>query len=511
MREHAQGRYGRGRVAGAVLAALVLAGGVAEAHRGRRFNPTLPTAAYDADVAIAWFELAIDLTRETTGFTPPVAARAFGYMGVTLYEAVVGGMPRHRSLVSQLPELDRLPRPRGVAYHWPTVANTALAVIARGLYGGRTVEAAANIEAINALEDRLAAGFRRVPRGIVRRSRRLGRAIGRALYAWSTTDGGYQAYLRNFPESYDPPVGPGLWVPTPPDFLPALLPDWGDVRPFALDSMDACDPGPPIPYSEEPGSEFFAQALEVYNVVRNLTPEQLEIAIFWADDPGDTATPAGHSISILNIVAEEEDINLAFAAKAYAHVGMAVHDAFVSAWDTKYRYNLLRPITYIQDVIDPSFTAEALPLVTPPFPEYTSGHSVQSAAAAEVMTALFGDLSFLDTTHVDRGLEPRFFESFFDAAFEAAISRLYGGIHFREGIETGIDHGICVGEAVLELDFRAERDHRARRRFRGHHRAAAHCPDDDSDRRRGARSRHPHRARRHGHHGAVSGRGRGGP
>lgn len=140
------------------------------------------------------------------------------------------------------------------------------------------------------------------------------------------------------------------------------------------------------------------------------------------------------------------------AAEAYVKVGLAVADAFICCWNTKYRDNLLRPVTYIRALIDPAWTPL---LVTPPFPEYTSGHSVQSSAAAEVLTKMFGQMPFTDHTHDDRGLAPRSFGSFIQAAEEAAISRLYGGIHFRPAIENGLAQGWCIGQAVDALTFRA--------------------------------------------------------
>jgi hypothetical protein len=188
--------------------------------------------------------------------------------------------------------------------------------------------------------------------------------------------------------------------------------------------------------------------------VKNLTPEQKEIALFWADDPGKTSTPPGHSISIASQVLREKNASLALAAETYARVGMAVADAFIGCWNTKYQYDLIRPISYIQNVIDPTWNNPSItdPVTTPPFPEYTSGHSVQSGAAASVLTALFGDsYKFTDNTHVQRGLPARTFYSFFQAADEAALSRLYGGIHFMPAIELGLMQGKCIGEKINSL------------------------------------------------------------
>jgi len=250
-----------------------------------------------------------------------------------------------------------------------------------------------------------------------------------------------------------PPVGPGLWVPTPPGFQRALQPSWGNNRPMGLNGALSCDPGPPPEFSTNSGSAFFGEALEVYETVSTLSSAQREIALFWSDDPGQTGTPPGHSVSILTQLLRARDRSLADAAIAYARLGVAVCDAFIACWRVKYRHNLLRPITYIQSVIDPSFGA-AMPLITPPFPEYTSGHSVQSAAAAEVLIATFGDVAFTDHTHDARGLAPRSFGSISAFAQEAAISRLYGGIHYRSAIERGLEQGRCIGRRVTALPMR---------------------------------------------------------
>jgi len=407
-----------------------------------------PASGFGPDVATVWFDLALGLVRQTAGFTAPVASRAFGYAGVTLYEALVPGMPAYRSLAGQLNDLASAPGPSDPAFHWPTVANAALASILRSLFPTATPQ---NRSALDALEESFARSFRAmISPGIYRRSVVRGRNVAAHVFEWSKSDGGHEGYLHNFPP-YSPPEGPGLWVPTPPGFLPALQPFWGSNRPFALASGEECDPGPPLPYSVDRSSAFYSETLECYEVTSNLSPEQRTIALFWSDDPGLTATPPGHSVSILTQVVKGRAFTLDVAAEAYARVGIAVADAFVSCWNTKYRYNLLRPVTYIQREIDPAWSPL---LVTPPFPEYTSGHSVQSAASAQVLTDLFGTVAFTDHTYDDRGLAPRSFGSFFEAADEAAISRLYGGIHFSTAIALGLEQGRRVGRKVNALEFR---------------------------------------------------------
>jgi hypothetical protein len=414
--------------------------------------PLRAPGAYAATVATAWFDQLAELVRTTPGFSPPVASRAFAYAGVALYETVAAGSSDHRTLAGQLRGLPTLPRAAGGPHHWELAANAALASIARGLWPTAPPSSRA---AVAHLEDRFVTDVGGgVPPGLARRSERFGRDVAAAVLAWSVTDGGHEGYLRNFPSDHVPPVGPGLWVPTPPAFLPALQPRWGSNRPFCLSSPSSCPSGVPTPYSEAPDSLWVAEAREVQEAVNELTPEQEAIALFWADDPGATATPPGHSVSIATQLLRTRDADLLTAAGVYARLGIAVADAFIACWHTKYTVNLLRPITTIRHLLDPAWGGplRPLPVTTPPFPEYPSGHSVQSAAAAAVLTATFGgSTAFTDTTHLDRGVPARSFPSFDAAAEEAAISRLYGGIHFRPAIVDGLAQGRCIGQAAVAL------------------------------------------------------------
>jgi hypothetical protein len=414
--------------------------------------PAPPASTFDSSIPRAWFDLALILARTTPGFTPPVASRAFGYQGLTLYEAVVPGTPGHRSLrgivngLVVLPELEA-----GANAHWPSAANAALAYIVRALYSNTSE---ANKAAIQALEEENAAallasaGPEAHLRGVA-----WGREVAEAVFAASFGDGGHEGQLRNFPESYVPPVGPGLWVPTSAQLIP-LQPYWGSNRPFVLpvgNPNAAVDPGPPLAYSTDPGSTFYADALEVRDVGDGLTAEEQLIADYWSDGGG-TITPGGHWISITTQVLEAENSSLADAAHAYALVAMAISDAFVSCWRTKYQYNILRPVTYIREVIGDATWSPFL--TTPPFPEYSSGHSTQSAAASTVLAGLFGaSYAFTDKTHVNAtpSYAARPFASFDAAATEAATSRLYGGIHYRTANERGLAAGRKIGTAVLAL------------------------------------------------------------
>jgi hypothetical protein len=409
-------------------------------------NPTTFSASqFNAEVPVAWFDLAYNLIRDE-GLSPPVAARVFGYLGVALYEAVVPGMPAYQSLAGQLNGLEVLPRPSSQAHHWPTVANSALATT---LYALLPAASSAPQTSIRALESQFVEQFQpTLPPEIFQSSVEWGQSVSQAIQRWEEDDESMDSPIC----PYIPPIGSGMWVPTPPGNKPPLLPCWGQIRPFVLADGSECVSGPPLTYSEDPESGFYQDAWEVYTTVNHLTPEQLAIAQFWADDPGRTGTPPGHSISILNQIIRQHGSSLETAAEAYARMGIALADSFIACWWTKYQYNLLRPITYIHTVLGD--TGWSTPINTPPFPEYTSGHSVQSAAAAQVLTDIFGAQPFTDHTREALGYAPRTFPSFYAFAEEAAISRLYGGIHYRTAIERGLVQGKCIGSIVNDLRFR---------------------------------------------------------
>jgi hypothetical protein len=421
-----------------------------------------PANTYSAAVATEWFQLALQLIQQTPGFSPPVASRALAYLGLGLYESVVPGMPQHASLAGQLNELDSLPWAQpDEALHWPSVANAALATMTRMMFPNASAENKARIDLLERnLPLKLGRDFdpATLSPEITNRSQTFGRLMAMALMTWARTDGGHEAWgaPRRGRESYLPPSGPGQWSATPPAFAKALLPWWGENRPFVLKSAADCAAPPPPAYSEVPGSPFHAEALEVYRISNAATQQQRQFALYWADDAGKTPTPAGHWVFIATDLLKARKASLAEAAKTYAHLTLAMADAFIAAWHTKYSLNLLRPVSYVQLVIDSNWVPTLMD--TPPFPEYPSGHSVQSSAAAAVLGAQFGaNTAFTDNAHNDRGWGPRDFSSFKAAADEAALSRLYAGIHFRSGVVGGQQQGACVARRVLALKVDRDR------------------------------------------------------
>ena len=403
------------------------------------------TSKFNADVPSKWYALAIKLARTTPNQgLAPINARAFGYIGLALYEAVVPGMPTHKSIQGQLNGLTGLPRVNcSQKYYYPACGNAALANMVHHMFGNTSPAQNFTIDSLENSFNTLFAST--VSKQVFDRSVTFGQNISNAIYNWSKSDGGDQAYLNPFPSTYTPPVGPGLWVPLPGQL--ALLPYWGNNRTFIAGIAKSTQPPSPPSYSTNPASKFYKEELEVYNESINQDPEHIIIAKYWAALPGPCV-----SISILSSVLATKESNLSVAAEAYCKVGIATADALVSCHKTKYAHSEERPITFIQANFNPTWVSL---LPTPPFPDYTSAHSVQTGAAARVLADFFGNnTTFTDNSINDLGFSPRTFTKFSDYANEVGLSRIYGGIHTRTSDFVGLKQGDLVGMQVDALHFR---------------------------------------------------------
>lgn len=405
------------------------------------------------EVLHTWYDLALELVWHTPTYSPPVASRSFAYLGVTAFEAVATGSDELQTLAGQLHGLKPVPpREAGKAYDEAVVMQAALAFSVQHFFentGPSGQNAMAKLEA--KLKEKVSAG---VPADVLARSEEHGRAVAEHILAWSADDGGAVIETLGFPKDYELIKGPSHWVPTSLVALQQtpLLPNWGKNRTFAMPEGTSCALPSHPEYSEDKDSQFYKEAFEVYEAKQNLTPERRAIARFWADDAMLSMTPPGHWISIALQIMDRDKVSLERRVDTLARLGVAVADGFIGCWQSKFQYDLIRPVSYIRRVIDPKW--EPL-LNTPPFPEYPSGHSTQSGAAADVLTNLFGEnFAFEDKTGAHAGLAPRNFPSFWAAADDAGISRLYGGIHFRAAIENGLEQGRCIAAFTNALRTR---------------------------------------------------------
>lgn len=445
---------------------------------------TRPTVReFDNSVLVRWNDVFLQLDRYAVGYRPGPVPHALGYLGYTAYEAVVPGMPGYNSLANFYPGLQAPKFDENKEYHWPAVINECYAYLMKRFFFHMENEYPNLFQKIEQTRIQLYDQYAtETTPEILARSVDRGLEVAKAFYEWERSDlEAHNAFLNPQPP-YNAPVGPGYWEPTIPDYVKGMFPFWGKVRTFAL-SEDEQLARPPIPYSENPQSLFYAQAMEVYSRVKNIRengPDAYDerwLAEFWSDDIlGLTFSPPTRLVAIANQVVDKENLNLEETVELYAKMGMALNDASVALWQSKYVYNLERPVSYIRRVVSQQYPDAAnwttilnnpvtgFEGITPAFPAYPSGHSGFGGAGGKILSSVFefngshpGTYSFVDNCHLNRSEfngTPRVLASFTDMAKEDAYSRIPLGVHFRMDCDEGIRIGELAAQRVLELPWK---------------------------------------------------------
>ncbi|MEO6231372.1 MAG: vanadium-dependent haloperoxidase [Ferruginibacter sp.] len=385
-------------------------------------------------------------------YSPPVASRIYAYVSIAGYEAAREANAGYVSFAGQLHGLKPLPKPvAGNAYNYQLAAVEAILDVAATMIISE--------EKITTFHTSLLAEIKStgISTNEYDNSVEFGKQIATHIMAWAAEDNYKQSRSLS---KYVVGKDAASWKPTPPGYMKAIEPNWNRMRTFLIDSAEQFKPLPPTPFSIDKSSQFYKEAKDVQEIGLSLTPEQTAIASFWDCNPfkmninghvmfaTKKISPGGHWVNIVRLACKKANADFVRSAEAYACLSITLADGFISCWDEKYRSKVIRPETYINQYISNSW----LPLLqTPPFPEYTSGHSVVSAASSIILTKLFGDnFSFTDSTEVEFRLPPRDFTSFKQAAKEAAISRFYGGIHYMPSITNGLDEGYKLGNFIAD-------------------------------------------------------------
>lgn len=384
-------------------------------------------------------------------FSPPVASRIYAYANLAGYEALIPFDPNYESLHGKLKRYQAGPQPEaGQEYCFPLVSARAFLTVARAL--------TFSVEFYDEFEKPFYEQYKKdgVPDEVYERSMAYGESVAKHVLDYAAKDNYKQT--RGFKHTVT--NADGTWVPTPPAYMDAAEPQWNKIRCWAMDTCSQFMPPRPHPYNLTKGNPYERELQEVYEIGKRMDKQQQDIAYFWDDNAfvmnvaghvsyaSKKMTPGGHWLAIAQTVARQKKMKLMPTVEAYALTSFALTDGFISCWDEKYRSNTVRPETVINKSIDPQWTPF---LQTPPFPEYPSGHSVISTAAATVLTNLMGDnIAFTDSTEFKYGHGVRSFNSFWEAANQASVSRLYGGIHYRSAVTSGQVEGQKVGEWVLQ-------------------------------------------------------------
>lgn len=381
-----------------------------------------------------------------------IGARNYVYANIAAYEVIASGDDSiYQSLAGKIKNMPPMPKWKDGEIDYPLAALLAFTKVGNAV----TFPEGSMIEYFDGLiKQAKQAGMNK---DIRNNSKMFAEEMAEKIMAWAKTDN--YAQTRSA-EKFTVTDEDGRWVPTPPMYAQGLEAHWKDIRTLVLDSCSECIPPRPPKYNmKDTNSQFYRLALEVKKVGDSLNKEQKHIADFWDDNPfklnvsghvmfaTKKFSPPGHWMNIVGIAAEKSGVDFNTTVYAYTKTAIALFEGFISCWDEKYRSNMVRPETVINKYLDPEWRPY---IQTPPFPSYVSGHSVISAAAAEVMTDIFGDnFPFTDTSSVEFGIEPRSFNSFRHAAMEASISRLYGGIHYRVDLDVGNIQGRKVGKLVV--------------------------------------------------------------
>ncbi len=388
-------------------------------------------------------------------FSPPVASRIFAYPNIAAYEIISHSNSKYNSLVGKIPGLEKIPGLDSTKNIHPQLA----AIIAHLEVSKQLIFSE---DRLIMLRDSMYSNWSVTNEKQFEDSKTYGLDVAQHIVQWMSNDNYNQT--RTMPKFTVNTDDAYRWQPTPPAYMDGIEPHWNKIRPFAIDSAAQFKPVPPPPFSMEDGSDFYKELKEVYDISNQITEngdqsEEVEIAKFWDCNPYVSVTrghlmfatkkitPGAHWMGITKIASKKAGYDFDDTIYAHTKTSIAIADAFISCWDEKYRSNLIRPETLINQHIDENWKPI---LQTPPFPEYTSGHSVVSGAAAIALTSIFGEgFSFDDDTEVPFGLPKRSFTSFNNAADEAAISRMYGGIHYRSAVEIGVAQGRNLGKFVV--------------------------------------------------------------
>lgn len=400
-----------------------------------------------------WIAHDLYLIKNTTGYSPPVAARTLYYISVANYESIYPKVGKLESMSDQLAGYKR-PELSTEDLAWEHVLNLMNLKLTTHFFVNMSPR---DLGSTTAKYENAKEGYAPLYSAEeLKNADAYVEVLFASIISWSDLDGAKEAWNKNFPKSFEPQICDSCWESTLPGYERALQPYWGSTRLAIASNEHISDTIGYVPFSKNSTSNYYKEVQRILNCYDSLTQNEITIAKYWNDAPGVSGTPVGHLFAIANSLAISEHLPLEKSICLYLLLGTAVNDAMIECWELKYMYSAIRPITYIHRYLELPFVPI---LITPPFPEFPSGHSYQAGSAQAVFEYIFGsELKFWDVTNSERpdiNGSPRMYNSFHEMSQEMSVSRFYGGIHYLSTLQQSLKFGYYIGEnKIKSIEFK---------------------------------------------------------
>ncbi|MEY4134507.1 MAG: hypothetical protein RL386_857 [Bacteroidota bacterium] len=417
-----------------------------------KYNQVKPANQYKPELAQQWMQMAYNSVK-ARGFFALDASRLYAYTSLAMYESMVHGIPKGLSMEGQLKSFSQVPKPtENLRYDWGIVLCHATPIVLNHMLQRPNSNIVSDIVNLERTQERALVQESNLPSDVIANSKAFAAALADHIIKFADSDGTTELITRQYTMpsiSVNPAFYDGIEQANP--FF--MLPFWWTARSFVIPAATTCRPLPPYTYSEDPASKYYQDVLEVLDATKD--KDKVEIGHYWANNPGQSGTPAGSWVGIGNQLVNQFKLDLESTIKMYLLLTLSTRDTFIAVWWTKYNWNLQRPVSYIRRVLrQPGWNS---PVPTPPYPDYVSGTSANAGSSSEILTSLFGTRPFTDSQHSDKGFGTWTYSSFKRAGIDAYHSRIYGGVHMRKACEEGFQLGECVArEFLLKLKFTAQ-------------------------------------------------------
>lgn len=412
---------------------------------------SLDAESFDADPFITdWFETIAQCAKRSPEFADPVAARAYAYISIAMYESLRSGYsdksPSLSSVLfdcSSFPQVDSTKR-----YHWLVVANSAIAGVAKHMFRYAPTDVQNDLAA---RENYVYDGFQQrfSDDNALRRSVEFGKTLAQSINAYADADGIGQYEQNPYATDFVPTSDPSCWHPNNSDGK-SLLSQWGSLRPFLIrrsEIKEQLNPGPFPTFSTKQGSVFFKAAVDTYTRYTSLRPEDRAAIEFWGDEATSDRAFSTHMITVVARLMRGQSYSVRFASDVFVRLALGMADASIATYSVKYTYPLIRPSTYLSQHANPSVKPDGVidNIVVPPCPEFCSTFMAMSESACSVLSGFFpADVKITDRWKSVGAQSERGYAGFSNMLAEIRATQFGNGSHYGFSVEAGSKIGTSV-------------------------------------------------------------------